>query len=188
LSDRPQEFLAVGRIARPHGLAGWVRVASYDPASSTLGEVREIFLARAGAPPSACAVLAARAVPGAFLVQLAGVVGRDEAEALRGAELWVRRADLPPLAEDEVYLEALVGCAVVESAGAPLGEVVELLFPGAQPVLVVRDDRHERLIPLAPELLAEVDVGARRIRLAEIEDLPAQPLPAGRSPRRRRPR
>lgn len=90
---------------------------------------------------------------------------RTGAEDLRGTELVVpaeaRRA-LPP---DEWWPEDLVGLAAVDTAGRPLGEVVDVVVGGPQDRLVVGTDEGPRDVPFVPTIVVEVDTDRGRIVL-----------------------
>ena len=64
--------------------------------------------------------------------------GRDAAEALRGARVFVSRASFPTAAEGEYYWVDLIGLTVVNREGVVLGEVAGLMETGAHDVLRVR--------------------------------------------------
>jgi 16S rRNA processing protein RimM len=82
----------------------------------------------------------------------------------RGALLEVERDQLPPTEEDEYYAFELVGLEVVEESGRVLG-TVKAVAPGvANDVLEVGDDL---LLPMVEECVLEIDLDARRIRVAE---------------------
>jgi 16S rRNA processing protein RimM len=163
--------LEVGYVARAHGVRGEVRVHLHHPASTALDDV-----GRAWFGGTERKILAARPTSGALLLTLEGVGDRAAAETLRGAAVEVLRSDLP-LAEGEYFLADLPGCEVVDAAGAGLGRVVEVTH-GAQDILVIHDETHERLLPAVPAFVTRVDLAARRITVDPPEDLPAEPLPA----------
>ena len=87
-----------------------------------------------------------------------GVEDRDQAAAMVGMDLAVRRSQLPPTGSDEVYWVDLLGLVVVNTRGETLGTVNRLLETGANDVLVVIGDR-ERLIPFARDsIVKDVDL------------------------------
>ena len=97
------------------------------------------------------------------ILRLAGSATRDDAEALRGQELWVPRTAAPPLGDDEFWAEDLVGCRVVDGA-RDVGEVAELLaYPSCEVLEVRRAEGGSLLVPLVRDAVRGVDVGARRI-------------------------
>jgi 16S rRNA processing protein RimM len=169
-------YLAIGLVTRAHGVRGEVRLRLHNPASTALEEVDVVYLDLPGAveAPRPYAIAAARWVEGGALLVLEGVVGREQAEALRGAEVCVRRADLPPLEEGELYLSDLEGCEVVTRAGQPWGQVAAVRDLGAHDVLVIHDGEVERLLPYVPAFVVAVDLEARRVVVDPPEGLPEE--------------
>ena len=72
-----------------------------------------------------------------MIARIAEVTDRNAAEALRGTELTVARAELPPLDDGEYYHADLLGLAVVSSAGEAIGRVVAIDDFGAGDVLEI---------------------------------------------------
>ncbi len=81
-------------------------------------------------------------------------------DALIGTELFAGRDDVE-LEPGEYFDDDLVGCAVVDCAGAALGEVVDVLHYPGQDLLVVGARR--ALIPLVAAFIRGVDVARKRI-------------------------
>jgi 16S rRNA processing protein RimM len=156
------ELLAVGRVARAHGLRGRILVAPYNPESSGLERASALWLGRAGKEPRKVEVRSAERANLGYLVALRGLEDRDAAEALRGDEVLVARDELPALDEGEFYAVDLVGMAVVDEAGVLRGAVIALETAGRQELLTVRTPAGvEALVPLA--LVREVQDGEQRI-------------------------
>jgi 16S rRNA processing protein RimM len=160
--------IQVGYVARPHGVNGELRVQTHDPGSTVLSSVDRIWIG-----DREHKILQVRPTNNAFLITIAGCSDRDAAEALKGQIVEVPRAEIP-LAEGEYLLADLPGCQVVDLSGAPLGVVHEVMT-GAQPILVIRDENLERLLPAVPGFVHAVDVAARRVVVELPEDLPAEP-------------
>ena len=86
---------------------------------------------------------------------------RAEADALRGARVWLSADQLGVLPPGEWWGHELVGCRVEGEDGAPVGVITDIWETGAPDVLVVAaDDGREHLVPAA--LLRDVDVAGRR--------------------------
>jgi 16S rRNA processing protein RimM len=93
---------------------------------------------------------------------LEGVVGREAAEALRGSDLLVPRAALPPLDEDEFWPDDLVGLAVRSRAGNDVGTVTQVLgLPSCDVLEVRRPAGGDLLVPLIRDAVPELDLEAR---------------------------
>jgi 16S rRNA processing protein RimM len=147
------EWLAAGRVGRPHGLDGSFHVTRPRGALLKLGMVVRVdddeveIVRRAGTDDRP-------------ILRLAGHADRAAAELLRGHDLLVRRADAPALDDDEWYAEDLVGCRVVDGAAA-VGEVRQLIaLPSCEALEVERADGSELLVPLVRDAVRSVDVRA----------------------------
>jgi 16S rRNA processing protein RimM len=102
---------------------------------------------------------------GVVVARLEGVDDRDQARALIGTEIAVRRDELPPAGPGTYYWADLEGLAVVNLDGVVLGTVSHLFETGANDVLVVVDGGRERLIPYTRDAVRQVDLDARTIRV-----------------------
>jgi 16S rRNA processing protein RimM len=162
--------LTIGYVARAHGVRGELRVHLHDEESETIFEVDRVWIGGEEAR-----VKSARTTTGAALLVVEGIEDRDAAEALRGRAVEVER-DAVPIEEGEFFVADLVGCEVVDESGGALGRCVEVTFNGAQDVMVIRDERVERMLPVVPEFVISVDTELRRVVVAPPEDLPAEPI------------
>ena len=96
--------------------------------------------------------------------KLAGCDDRDEAARYRGRQVAVPRAEFPAAGENEFYWADLIGLRVVNAQGEDLGTVSRVLETGANDVLVVEGKR-ERLIPFIEQVVQEVDLSGRVLRV-----------------------
>jgi 16S rRNA processing protein RimM len=145
--------LAIGRVARAHGLRGRVLIAPYNAGSEGLCQARRIWLGE-----REFEVDRAQRVAQGYLVALRGVGDRDQADALRGEEVRVDRAELPALEAGEMYAIDLIGYQVSDPQGTVRGVVEDLEEAGPQDLLRLDGGT---LVPLA--LVTEVQPQARRI-------------------------
>lgn len=162
-SDEPgRQYLELGLVARPHGVHGAVKVHLHNPASTALERCATVVLAT-GEGERHVAVQRTLRAGEQVVLELDGVVGRDAAEALRGARVLVERAVLEPLADGEYLCADLVGCEVRHEAGGVLGTVREVFSAGGSNVLVAVADDGERMIPFVDDWVLSVDLEARLI-------------------------
>ena len=141
-------------VAGAHGVRGEVRLKLFGEGVDALrGRTVEIG-------GRAYTVAAIRA-PG--VARLDGFGTREAAEALRGSEVSVDRADLPPLAEGEYYHADLLGLPCVGPDGAGLGTVASVENYGAGDLLEIeRPDGARALVPYRAGV-ADLDGGVVRI-------------------------
>ena len=149
-------LLSVGRVGRAHGLDGSFHLVEPRPRVLALG--RTVWLR--GVERAIVRLAGTDARP---ILRLEGITTRDEADAARGAELFVRRAEAPPLEEDEWYAEDLEGLAVFD-ADVEVGVVTRLLaYPSCEVLEVKREGADALLVPLVSDAVRAVDVASRRI-------------------------
>jgi 16S rRNA processing protein RimM len=171
----PSDLLAIGRVARAHGLKGELRVELFFDGSDSLEHVTELWLS-----PKAEAldggrqhvIESARAVPRAYLVKLEGVGERNGAEALRGSTVWVARSALPePASEDEYYLVDLIGAKVTGPEGE-IGTVIEIAtHPSVDALVIQTPDGRKLEQPLVPGFVARVSVAEKLVELSTLDGL-----------------
>ena len=163
----------MGVIGAPRGVKGEVRVKSYtgDPkAIAGFGPLTDA----AGRRRFAIERLSP-AKDDLLIVKLKGVETREAAAALNGMELFARRGQLPPPAEEEYYLADLVGLEAVTSEGTSLGRVKGVMNYGAGDILEIAPDQGDEtlLLPFTKAVAPVVDVEGGRIVVeppAAIED------------------
>jgi 16S rRNA processing protein RimM len=161
-SDR-SDVVVLGRVGAPFGVHGWVKVSSYTDPVGGIADYRAWRLAQGGESRTV-EVLDSKMAGRGVAVQLAGIETIEAARALTGAEIQVDRSALPPVEAGEFYLHDLLGLQAVNRDGQPLGEVDGFLELPAHPVVVLRGDR-ERLVPLVPERIVELNLAAGRLTL-----------------------
>jgi 16S rRNA processing protein RimM len=154
-------YLAVGRVQRPHGVRGELRMEILTDYPARLSRLKTLYLGERHLPYPLESV---RLHHNLALIKVAGIDDRTAADETRGLVVYVAIEDAVPLEEHEVYEHALEGLEVITDEGEPLGEIVELFTaPGANDVLVVHGPRGEILIPVTEEVVVSVDLDAGQL-------------------------
>ena len=170
----PGGLLAIGRVSRAHGLKGELRVDLFFDGSDALDQVDELWLSREAEAPVGAqphAIEAARPVPRAYLVKLAGVEERNGAEALKGSTVWVARAALPESSDSEYYLVDLIGAKVTGPEG-DIGTVIEIAtHPSIDSLVIQTPDGRTLEQPLVPDWVSRVSVAEKLVELSTLEGL-----------------
>ena len=153
----------MGRIAIPFGVKGWFKVHSFTETPESLLGYRQWWIG-SGSDWRQLRVDEVKVQSGTVVAKLEGCDDRDAAALFRGKEVAIARESFPEAAANEYYWADLVGLKVVNTEGADFGTVSEILETGANDVLVVNGDR-ERLIPFIEQVIREVDMPGRSIRV-----------------------
>jgi len=140
--------IRVGRVGRPHGLAGAFVVdeASEDPERFAVG-------AKLLVGAEVAEVVESKRAGGRVVIRL-------DREAPRGTVLEVDREALPPPEEGEYYVFDLVGLAVERDDGTALGRV-ENVAPGVANDVLELDTGLS--LPLVEACVQDVDLETGRI-------------------------
>ncbi len=133
----PETLILVGRVAGAFGVKGEVRITAYTEDPTALTRYRD--LKRQDGSP-AVTLLSGRAQKGAVIGRAKEIATREEAEALRGLELYVPRALLPDPDEDEYYFTDLIGLAAVDLDGSPVGRIKSVQNFGAGDLLEIEPE------------------------------------------------
>lgn len=156
-------YLAVGRVSRPHGVRGELRVVLLTDYPGRLGQHAYFYLASPDSPEIVrrYPVEKLRRHKEVLLLKLGGCDDRNGAEELRGQLVQIPTEEAVPLEEGEYYDFQLIGVKVEAESGESLGQVVEVLKTGANDVYVVRGSWGEVLLPAVKDVVLKLDIEAR---------------------------
>lgn len=192
-------LVAVARVAKAHGIRGELCMDIHADSPLLFAPGSTLFLVaaalsgqKAGAGrPRPYVVQSARDHNGRLILVLEGVADRNAAEALRGAEVLIAEADLPPPDEGEEYLHRLLGSQVFLADETPVGVFEAILdTPGQLTWVILAPNGREILFPAVPEFILGLDADAKAIHidpppgLLELYlDAPDTPPKSARPPR-----
>jgi len=174
------ETLLVGVLGRPHGLRGETVLRPHNPAGSDLASVTELIIENEAGERERRVVERIRRAGEGWLVKLAGIGSRDEADRLTNRAVRVQRRALPPPDGQEFFVGDTIGCQVTTEEGVALGVVETVFWNGAQDVWVIRAGDRETLIPVVPAYVRQVDPVGRQIVvawIAEVDEILSDDLP-----------
>jgi len=161
---KPTRWVVMGRVMAPWGVKGALKIEPFGSGSGNLCKHSAWWVGKPG-KLSEVAVAECRA-HGAYLVaRFEGCNSPEQAAAYRGAEVALKREDLPRPAEHEFYQVDLVGLEVVNGQGERLGRVAGFITTGANDVMRVAHESGERLVPATAEVIRKVDLAAGTIEV-----------------------
>ena len=159
-SGRGERSVTLAVVIGAHGVTGEVRLKVFA----------EDLAAHASFNGGALTLKSVREGPNGAIARFAEVADRNAAEALRGTELTVPRAALPPLDDGEYYHVDLIGLPAVSDAGAALGVIAAVENFGAGDVLEIeRPDGKRFMVPMRPEAVPEWDAERLIVNSAFVE-------------------
>lgn len=159
--------ICVGAIAGAFGVAGELRLKSYCAEPTAIADYGPLFTEDGS---RSFGVTLTRPVAGGLGARLTGVRTKEEADALKGVQLYADRARLPRLPDDEFYHADLIGLEVRDTGGAVLGTLRAIHNHGAGDILEVFGPGRKTalMVPFTLAAVPTVDLASGRI----IVDLP----------------
>jgi 16S rRNA processing protein RimM len=177
VSEQAGQWVWLARIHRPQGRKGEVLAEILTDFPEKFAQRRRLWLLAEGASvaPREVELIAHWLHKGSVVLHFSGVDSITAAESLAGLVVAIPRAERTPLGENEAYIGDLIGCSLMDVAGAEpvlVGEIEDVdQTAGPVALLVVRGAAGEVLIPFAKSYLRKIDIEAKRVEMALPEGL-----------------
>jgi len=156
-------FLAVGKVRRPHGVAGEVLVEIYTDFPEHLQPKVIVY---AGQKHHPLTILSQRAHKSGLLLAFVGFSTPEQVGQFRNQILYVETTGSSELPEGVYYYHELIGMSVLDENGTALGEVTEIMKTGANDVYVVTNTAgHELLLPAISDVVLDVDLASKSMKV-----------------------
>ncbi len=169
-----EKWFNVGKIVNTHGIRGEVRVISKtDFPEERYKKGNTLFLFIPEREESLPLTIQSHRVHKNFdLLTFAGYDNINQVEAFKGGILKVPESQLGKLNEDEYYFHEIIGCTIITDAGEEIGQVKEILTPGANDVWVVKGKgSKEYYIPYIDDVVQEINIEEKKIMITPLEGL-----------------
>lgn len=147
--------ILLAQIGAPHGIKGEVRVKPFGEP-----EMLDQYGKLETKDGKKFKIKRMRPQKNMMVVKFEGVNTREEAEALNRVELYINRAKLPELEEeDEFYIEDLIGMDVLNTSGEQLGTVLAVPNFGAGDMIEVKPTNSSStyFLPFTKKVVPEID-------------------------------
>jgi len=166
-----RELFPIGRVVKPHGVKGKIKVEYFGEDLSRFSDYREILIQDRTGGTQSYEVLEVGQQPHRLILRLKGVESIEEAVPLLGKEIFIRKEQLPDLNEKEYYWFDILGMVVETGEGKRIGKVKEILPTGANDVYVVEGKRGEICLPATEEVIQSIDVERKVMKVIRMEGL-----------------
>lgn len=169
-----EKTYTVGKLVNTQGIKGEVRVVSHTdfPELRFAKGSRLLLFHPSMIEPVSLTVSSSRSQKEMYILSFNGYTSINDVEKFKGGLLKVSEEALGELEEDEFYLHEIIGCQVVTEDGEALGEIIEVLKPGANDVWVVkRPKQKDLLLPYIDDVIKKVDIQERKVTVHLMEGL-----------------
>ena len=167
------QYLMIGEVLKPQGIRGEVKIKPYAANHEDFRRWKKLYLQEKDGGYTEIKAICSRVHDGFAYVTLGECASIEDAEKLRGRELFIDRQQAGRLDEGEVFVTDLIGCEAIDEQGRPIGTLTDVLQHGAVDVYVFKTARGTLMAPALKAVFPTIDVAARRIdvvsdRLAEV--------------------
>jgi 16S rRNA processing protein RimM len=166
-----ENLLLVGKVIRPHGLDGSLRIRSYAQSAESFLDAGNVFLKSDNDEMCEYKVSSIKPHKSVFLIQLQGLQSLAEAERYRGADILIRKELLEQKGEEEYFWFELIGLEVFLNSGRYLGKLTDIIPTGSNDIYVVKKGGKEVLIPAIHQVVDKIDLENKKIIVSEMEGL-----------------
>lgn len=162
-------FIHVGRITKPHGLAGAVEVINFSDNPNRFDPGNTFMLSPDVPAPPEVRIKSCFTKKGRFVIKFEGFDSREQAEALPGRELLIP-AEEARKPRDAFWIHDLIGCRVVTVSGRDIGVVEEVLETGGNDVYVVAGEK-KYYIPAVEQVVKDINIDESVIKIDPLPGL-----------------
>lgn len=156
------DYLLIAAVLKPQGVRGECKLRSYAADIDAFHRWHTLYLKKeSGFLPVSLSV--SRIRDGFVYAFLDGSSTVEAAEAFRGADLYVSRADLAPVGEDAVLIADLIGCELKDPDGRVLGVLTDVLQYGTVDTWVFSIPGGTLMAPALKAVFPAVDTENRTI-------------------------
>ncbi len=154
-----QDYLLIGEITKPQGVQGELKLRPITCDPSRFEDMDYAYV-KDGDGYRKVGISVRRAGEDAVFFRMDGVLSRNDAEGMRGVQLFIDRAHAVELDEDSTFICDLIGLKGMLSDGSELGRLTDVMQPGGNDVYVFQGKRGEVLVPALRSVVLKVDLDA----------------------------
>ncbi len=149
-----KDRIYLGKISKPHGLAGEVKFIPFQCNPWLLEILGTVHNEKNDRTLEVEHVRGSEKSP---IVKFKTIENRNDSEKLAGSIIWVHESVLPELEEDFYYESDFLFSQVVSVSGEYLGKIEDIIETSECDVLVIRDTKgNEIMLPASLEVVKEI--------------------------------
>ncbi len=162
------ERICVAKITSAHGIKGFVKVKIFTDKPTDLEQYNPLFVSKS--TDKTLTITLKNSVKTQWVAEIEGITDRNQAEELRGTELFIEENALPSPDEGEFYYKDLIGMTVLNHEGTLFGTVLAVQNFGAGDLLEIKPPTGDSFyFPFNDEHCPLVDQEKKIIHTKDIE-------------------
>ncbi len=163
--------MSVGRILKPHGVRGELKVEPYTPEPERFAEFKRVFAVSQAGEREELTLETCRLTAGVVLIKFAGYDAPETAAALNGRVLEIPRAEAREPPPGQVLYADMIGLQALDAVtGRPIGRVKAIVTAGND-LLEIETPEGDVLIPWVPEFVDPADLTRGTVTIRPIPGL-----------------
>ncbi|MGE0473510.1 MAG: ribosome maturation factor RimM, partial [Nitrospirales bacterium] len=159
-------MVTIGKILKPFGIRGQVRVESLSDVPDRFEDLKSVTLICANGDRIDTNVQSVRQIGEGYILGFSAFNTPETASGYRGALIQIPEQPDLPREPDTYYQFELIGLQVEDQEGQHRGTVEDILDFPHQQVLVIQHEGQEWLLPARKEMIESIDIADSRLRLA----------------------
>lgn len=163
-------LLLVGKVIRPHGLEGLLRIWLYAKSGVSVLDAKAVLIRSISGESREYTVASLKRHKNVFLMGLGGLNSIDEAEKCRGADIFIKKEALMR-EDDEFFWHELLGLKVFLDTGEYVGKIFRIISTKSNDIYVVKKGNKEVLIPAIHEVVLQIDLENEKMTISPMEGL-----------------
>ena len=165
------QLIAYGKILKPHGLKGEVKVLPYSGETENFKNFKSIYIYLENKKPQEYSISGRRFQKNLIIAKIEEIDSKEDADLLRGKEVYIDKVELPSTEDDEYYWFELIGLNVYRQDNSLVGKVDSIMDNTAQPILVIKNNSEEYMVPLVDNFVKKIDLENSKIVIEPIDGL-----------------
>lgn len=150
------KYFSVGKILAARGIHGEIKVQTWTDSPEDFLLIERLFLDVDAQPLE---ITNKTIHKSQVILKLKNVNSRNDAELLRGKNIYAFREDIP-LAEDRYFIEDLKGLKITDAtSGENYGTLKDVINTGANDIYVINNEAgREFLLPIIDGTIEKIDI------------------------------
>jgi len=166
-----KSFITVGKIIRPYGTKGALRVKPLTDFPQRFKDLKKIWVQPPEGKRVRMEIEKVEWKGGSLILSFQGLSTRPQAQVWTNSYIEVTADERHPLEEGHYYISDLLGLPIYTEEGHLVGQVEDVWKLPANDVWAVKTDSGQKLIPATKEIIKAVDFPRRRIVIHNLDGL-----------------
>ena len=165
------EYLEIGQIVNTNGLKGYLKVKPFTDDITRFEDLETVYIQK-GRELIEFNIQDVKYVKNMVLLKLEGIDDIDEAQKYRNLYIKINRKNAVELEDNSYFIVDIIGSQVYTDDNILLGKVIDVFQTGSNDVYTVKaEDGKEILLPAIEDVIKDVDIENKKIRVHLLEGL-----------------